>query len=119
VDNVGNVSKVGHAYAMRAWADLLPEGPTIDTMRPTIRCDVKGKIAATPSFEGRLQFLQRLRLCFLREDTSHELGRQRRFVLYGLGGSGKTQLVYKFVEDSADQCVSFDAVARGTPDSNF
>jgi|SRR5271156_3346852 len=32
--------------------------------------------------------------------------RQTRFVLYGLGGSGKTQLCLKFAEDHREKCVT-------------
>jgi hypothetical protein len=31
---------------------------------------------------------------------------QRRFVLYGLGGSGKTQLCLKFAEEHREKCVN-------------
>lgn len=66
---------------------------------------MKGRLAATPSFEGRLGLLRELHERFSSTTTSHELGQQRRFVIHGLGGSGKTQLVLKFIEQANHQWV--------------
>jgi hypothetical protein len=65
-----------------------------------IRCDMKGRLAVTPSFEGRLSLLRELQERFSSTTTSHDLGQQRRFVVHGLGGSGKTQLILKFIEQA-------------------
>jgi hypothetical protein len=68
-----------------------------------ITCNLKGKISATPSFEGRSDILLKMHDCFDRNTTLLRLGRQRRFVLHGLGGTGKTQLMLKYVEQASDQ----------------
>jgi hypothetical protein len=78
-------------------------GTDAEVPRIRIACDMKGKISATPSFEGRGDILLKMRECFNSTVTSIELGCQRRFVLHGLGGAGKTQLMYKFIQDSAGQ----------------
>jgi hypothetical protein len=68
-----------------------------------IKCDVKGKLAATPSFEGRHDILRQMHERFDHAKTSHSVGQQRRFVLHGLGGTGKTETVRKFIEQARDQ----------------
>jgi Cdc6-like AAA superfamily ATPase len=68
-----------------------------------IACDMKGALSAVPSFEGRQDVLQKMRDCFKSNVSSLESGHQRRFVLHGLGGTGKTQLVLKFAEEAGNQ----------------
>ncbi|KAF8857571.1 hypothetical protein BDZ45DRAFT_744234 [Acephala macrosclerotiorum] len=46
-----------------------------------------------PHFTGRLELCRRLEECLL---SCSLAGFQQRFVLYGLGGSGKTQMLLKF-----------------------
>ena len=49
-------------------------------------------------FTGRDKYLQRLRDYF-----SSSIGDKRKaFLLYGLGGIGKTQICLKFIEENAD-----------------
>jgi len=50
------------------------------------------------SFIGRRDILDKLRRYFDSESTS-----QRIFVLHGLGGAGKSQLSFKFIEESRDK----------------
>lgn len=78
-------------------------GGSSDLLKTKITCDLKGTVSATPSFEGRNDILHKMRECFDRNTTSLELGRQRRFVLHGLGGTGKTQISYKFIDETRDQ----------------
>jgi GTPase SAR1 family protein len=33
----------------------------------------------------------------------HNMGNQRIFLLYGLGGAGKTQIALKFIQESASR----------------
>ena len=47
------------------------------------------------SFIGRQDILNRMRKYFDSESAC-----QRLFVLYGLGGAGKSQLAFKFIEES-------------------
>lgn len=47
----------------------------------------------TPTFTGRKDVLLQMDGCFF-DGTK----KQHTFVLHGLGGSGKSQIVYKFVE---------------------
>ena len=47
------------------------------------------------SFIGRKDILDKMRSYFDAESTS-----QRIFVLHGLGGAGKSQLAFKFIEES-------------------
>jgi hypothetical protein len=53
----------------------------------------------TNLFTGRNDVLLQLHKCFTPSPTSVELAQQRRFVLYGLGGGGKTQIAFKFVKE--------------------
>jgi len=55
----------------------------------------------TPSelFTGRFRYLETLRRHFgPRVEQS-----QRRFLLYGMGGAGKTQICLKFIQENADR----------------
>lgn len=52
----------------------------------------------TELFTGRDDYLKEMELCFKFPKSSVELGKQRRFVLYGTGGIGKTQLALKFFD---------------------
>ena len=55
-------------------------------------------------FTGRQDILERLRRCFDRLASSVSQKKQRIFVLYGLGGTGKTQIMLRFVDEFSDQC---------------
>ena len=50
-------------------------------------------------FTGRRCYLERLWHYFDLRDSSRS---RRAFLLYGMGGAGKTQICLKFVEDSSD-----------------
>jgi hypothetical protein len=78
---------------------------TGNSVTTILRCDTKGMIAATPSFHGRTEALDLLSMCFNNKVSSVTLSHQCRFVLYGLGGAGKTQIVYRFIEHTGDRCV--------------
>lgn len=71
-----------------------------------MQSDVKHRMFASQSFEGRRDILRKLQDCFTDSITSLELHKQRRFVLYGLGGAGKTQISLKFLEVAANRCVN-------------
>ena len=50
-------------------------------------------------FTGRDDIIQKIYEGFLSPHAGERFNRQKRFVLYGLGGSGKTQTCIKFAED--------------------
>ena len=52
-------------------------------------------------FHGRQHILEKMEHFF-----SQDLGKQRVYVLYGLGGVGKTQTALKFIEQSHSQSAS-------------
>ena len=54
-------------------------------------------------FTGRTDILERLVQCLNLSTSSVGLKKQRIFVLYGLGGTGKTQIMAKFVDEYCDQ----------------
>lgn len=56
--------------------------------------------AASEHFTGRSEIRERLSDSLLSYRTSKA---QQRFVLYGLGGSGKTQICLKFAEDNRER----------------
>ena len=60
----------------------------------------------TDYFTGRDEYLRTIEASFDFSKTSVELRRQRRFVLYGIGGMGKTQLALKFLDEHSDKCVN-------------
>jgi hypothetical protein len=47
-------------------------------------------------FQGRHDIL-----CQMRRFFTTNKGKQHIYVLYGLGGAGKTQIAYKFIKDSS------------------
>ena len=57
----------------------------------------------SPVFTGREDILQQLSESCLPPRTQDNLRVQRRFVLYGLGGSGKTQVCLKFAQDHRER----------------
>jgi flagellar biosynthesis GTPase FlhF len=54
-------------------------------------------------FTGRKPMLEKLARFLDPSKPSMVLKRQRIFVLYGLGGAGKTQIMIKFVIEFGDQ----------------
>ena len=54
-------------------------------------------------FTGRNDILERLVQYLNPSTSSAALKKQRIFVLYGLGGTGKTQIMAKFVDEFGDQ----------------
>ena len=59
----------------------------------------------TDLFSGREDELKEMERCFEFPKTSVGLKKQRRFVLYGTGGMGKTQMALKFLERNDDRYV--------------
>jgi hypothetical protein len=57
--------------------------------------------SCSPLFTGRKEYLDRLEQYFGRETDRRQ--RRKRFLLYGLGGTGKSQICLKFIEQSADR----------------
>ncbi|KAJ7636538.1 P-loop containing nucleoside triphosphate hydrolase protein [Roridomyces roridus] len=58
-----------------------------------VRCPLASQI-----FQGRKEILNKMQEYF-----SQEPKKRRIFVLYGLGGSGKTQIAVKFLEETSDE----------------
>ena len=56
-------------------------------------------------FTGREDYLTSMENNFEIPKTSVEMGVQRRFVLYGIGGIGKTQVALKFVDKNRERLV--------------
>ena len=52
-------------------------------------------------FTGRREILARLKDHFS-VGNQNEIQKRKQFLLYGLGGIGKTQIVLKFVEETSD-----------------
>jgi len=55
--------------------------------------------SASSIFTGRQDITERLERSILPDRTKTQLPMQKRFILYGLGGSGKTQFCLKFIQD--------------------
>ena len=53
---------------------------------------------STGIFTGRDNVLRKLHDCFFPSQNESTLAMQKRFILYGLGGSGKTQICTRFAE---------------------
>ncbi|KAJ7211648.1 hypothetical protein GGX14DRAFT_542759 [Mycena pura] len=73
---------------------------------------------ASRMFQGRQNILDNMQHFF----SQHDLGKQRIYVLYGLGGGGKTQTALKFIERSHSQFSStclIDTSTKETIDTAF
>ena len=57
----------------------------------------------TDIFTGREDYLAQMEQAFDFSKTSMALKKQRKFVLYGIGGMGKTQIALKFRERHCDK----------------
>jgi GTPase SAR1 family protein len=58
---------------------------------------------ASQNFTGRKVYLETLKDHFGLVDGQSSPRRRKGFLLYGLGGSGKTQICLKFIEDNQDR----------------
>ena len=65
-------------------------------LEPKVKPVLKSCPVPTNVFTGREDILSQLHKCFAPSATSIK---QRRFVLYGLGGGGKSQIGFKFVSE--------------------
>jgi hypothetical protein len=54
-------------------------------------------------YTGRKSYLEKLRDIFAIPDTPGLAQRQLRFVIHGIGGSGKTQFCSKFAENNRER----------------
>ena len=80
--------------------------PTIDIKHSTKRRNKHFRVPYNASnfFTGRGDVTRRLEQSMLSSSGSALPEMQRRFILYGLGGSGKTQFCLKFVQDHRQRC---------------
>ena len=84
----------------------LSKGTTPLSNLPAVRKDVRRYVtppAPAPKFTGRLDVLGQMEQFFnpSTSSSSPDVDRQREqriFVLYGLGGVGKSQIAYRFLE---------------------
>ena len=60
---------------------------------------------ASSIFTGRAGVAERVRQKFFATDRQNDGNQHKIFVLYGLGGSGKSQFCLKFAQDNRDQYV--------------
>ncbi|KAF8525562.1 hypothetical protein BU17DRAFT_62707 [Hysterangium stoloniferum] len=57
------------------------------------------KLCPSPNFVGQKKYLIRLRKFFAPENCLNSLPAWKRFLLYGMGGVGKTQICLQFIEE--------------------
>jgi len=82
-----------------AFGDLNRPSISVPATELASKLDFQLIAAPTPVFTGRETILSQLDKCFNSMKTSVGLKKQHKFVLYGLGGSGKTQIALKFLQD--------------------
>ncbi|KAG5720181.1 Nephrocystin-3 [Termitomyces sp. T112] len=78
--------------------------------------------APSPLFTGREDILAKLEDYFCNDEPSLKTRAQKCFVLYGLGGTGKTQIVLKFVHEFGSRFSStymIDASSKATIEQFF
>jgi hypothetical protein len=75
----------------------------LDDITKTIslpKIEYKSMTSSSMKFTGRGDYLTKLRAFFTAESDGPR--RRRSFLLYGMGGIGKTQICLKFTEDNSD-----------------
>lgn len=77
--------------------------PRVETVRLNVYLDLPCPV--TGDFLGQEDVLSALQKAFKPEDSFSHAEEQKRFVIYGIGGSGKTQVAAKYAEDNEKQCV--------------
>ena len=85
------------ALALIARLDDIPKIPETISL-PKI--EYKPRAPSSTNFTGRRDYLMKLRTFF--EPESNEPHRRKSFLLYGMGGIGKTQICLKFTEENSD-----------------
>jgi hypothetical protein len=104
-----NTSSAQHATFERPMVNLLPF-PSICfvDLRHTAFSTNTEHVSYQPMpchnelFTGREVCLEKLRRYFVPRDKSRP---RRSFLIYGMGGAGKTQIALKFVEENSERCV--------------
>src|SRR6202035_953915 len=64
------------------------------------KVEYKPRTSSSANFTGRRDYLTKLRDYF--SVKPNEPPRRKSFLLYGMGGIGKTQICLKFTEDNSD-----------------
>jgi DNA replication protein DnaC len=67
---------------------------------PALKIEYKLRTPSSPNFTGRRDYLTKLRDYF--SFKPDEALRRKSFLLYGMGGIGKTQICLKFTEENSD-----------------
>ena len=75
--------------------DLHAAGSTHDEPLTERQLVLKTCPPPTPVFIGRQEIISQMHTYF-----SSDIGKRHIFVLYGLGGAGKSQIAYKFIDES-------------------
>ena len=87
--------------------ELMKTAPTQVSSLPAVRKDLSRYVtpsAPARNFTGRQDILDRLDRFFITSLSSTETEKEQRiFVLYGLGGVGKSQIAYKFLDKYRDR----------------
>jgi DNA replication protein DnaC len=64
------------------------------------KIEYKPRAPSSPNFTGRRDYLTKLQAFFKAESDGPR--RRKSFLLYGMGGIGKTQICLKFTEENSD-----------------
>src|SRR5277367_5627576 len=78
----------------------LDDIPTIPKTIYLPKVEYKPRAPSSPNFTGRRDYLTKLRTFFNAESNGPH--RRKSFLLYGMGGIGKTQICLKFTEENSD-----------------
>jgi hypothetical protein len=95
-------SNAGREFASRIISTCFNRWSTTGHAVPGV-ATVKALPRLSTTFTGRKDILKRLAQDLDPSISSVALRKQRIFVLYGLGGAGKTQIMAKFVDEFGDQ----------------
>src|SRR5277367_5512196 len=80
---------------------ILDDTPEIPNTISLLKIEYKPRAPSSTHFTGRRDYLTKLRAFFnAKSDGPH---RRKSFLLYGMGGIGKTQICLKFTEENSDR----------------
>ena len=78
--------------------------PINSPINPPIRAPIRRRPIPSPIFTRREAIMRTLEVFF--EARQHSSSPRREYLLFGMGGAGKTQLALKFVDEHQDRWVA-------------
>jgi hypothetical protein len=92
-----------HRYALSVYSQPESDNKLGEIIKGTSsppKIQFKPRASSSDIFIGREDYLAKLRIFFTAQPNEPQ--RRKKFLLYGMGGIGKTQICLKFLEENSD-----------------